>query len=77
MRSKISEKGSKGLRKGRFSQKEALLYQGWEAFPPESLHSKKYKKSWVGCPMSDNPTLFCTPKNTQKFKFFKRLNFFS
>jgi hypothetical protein len=37
MRSKISEKGSKGLKKGRFSQKEVLLYQGWEAFPTKNI----------------------------------------
>jgi hypothetical protein len=32
MRIKILEKGSKGLRKGKFYQKEALLYQGWKVF---------------------------------------------
>jgi hypothetical protein len=37
MRIEISEKGSKGLRKGRFSQKEALSNQGWEAFPTKNI----------------------------------------
>jgi len=32
MRIRIPEKCSKGLRKGRLSQKEGLLYQGWEVF---------------------------------------------